>query len=386
VTSTARGSWWRITLALAIAIGPAAPITSVHAQSSGAQAEILFRQGKELMATGQIAEACAAFDASQRLDPTAPTLLNQANCREQNHQLATAWGLFLEAERRTRGAPDKASRQMHATARTRITQIEPRLSTLRIAVAATSQLDGLQLTRDGELLDRATWNRALPIDGGTHRLTAHAPGRVPWSFTVTVAAERDAQTVEVPPLTIDAAPTTSHARMPDARAADLPAAGADNPRAGDSGAARTTHAAPAAADDWRSPASAPVAAAPSAALTTAPDNAPAWTTRRKLAIGAMAGAVVALAGGSVLGVVAKRKQDDAQALCPGRACDDAARANQLIRSGHDLSIAANVSFGVAAVAAITGGILWITGAPTAAPRLAVQPTTSGRVVTASWSF
>jgi hypothetical protein len=385
VTSTARGSWWRITLALAIASVPATPNISVHAQSSGAQAEILFRQGKELMATGQIAEACTAFDASQRLDPTAPTLLNQANCREQNHQLATAWGLFLEAERRTRGAPDKASRQMHATARTRITRIEPRLSTLRIAVPANSRLDGLQVARDGELLDPGTWNRALPIDGGTYHLTARAPGRVAWSFTVTVAAEHDAQTVEVPALTVDAAQTASHARMTGARAADPRTAGADNPRAGDPGAASATDAAPAAPADWTPPASAPAAAAPPAAVT-APDNAPAWTTRRKLAVGAMAGAVVALAGGSVLGVVAKRKQDDAQALCPGRACNDAARANQLIRSGHDLSIAANVSFGVAAVAAIAGGILWITGAPTPAPRLAVQPTASGRVVTASWSF
>ena len=35
------------------------------------------------------------------------TLLNHASCREKNEQLATAWGLFLEAERQTRAATDE---------------------------------------------------------------------------------------------------------------------------------------------------------------------------------------------------------------------------------------------------------------------------------------
>src|SRR5512147_2936876 len=87
--------------------------TGAHAQSSTAQAETLFRQGKDLIAHGKIAEACAAFDASQKLDPTIATLLNQAACREKNGQLATAWGLFLDAERQSRAAADEATRQLH---------------------------------------------------------------------------------------------------------------------------------------------------------------------------------------------------------------------------------------------------------------------------------
>src|SRR5262249_6041948 len=78
-------------VALLLAAGTA------HAQPAGAQAETLFRQGKDLMAKGKIAEACAAFDASQKLEPTISALLNLAACREKNGQLATAWGLFLEA-------------------------------------------------------------------------------------------------------------------------------------------------------------------------------------------------------------------------------------------------------------------------------------------------
>src|SRR5262249_50959378 len=65
-------------IAVALAVLAAAVRTPAQAQPASAQAEALFRQGKDLLAKGQIAEACAAFDASQKLAPTAATLLNQA--------------------------------------------------------------------------------------------------------------------------------------------------------------------------------------------------------------------------------------------------------------------------------------------------------------------
>ena len=89
---------------------------AASARPAGAQAEILFRQGKELLASGKTAEACAAFDASQKLDPTVSTLLNQASCHEKQGQLATAWGLFLDAERQTRNGIDEATKQLHKVA------------------------------------------------------------------------------------------------------------------------------------------------------------------------------------------------------------------------------------------------------------------------------
>src|SRR5688500_6916501 len=116
-------SWKLIVVAFLLSI-LAAP-TRAHAQSSTAQAETLFRQGKDLMTQGKIAEACAAFDASQKLDPTIVTLLNQASCREKNGQLATAWGLFLEAERQSRSATDDAGRQLHRVATGHAAKIEP---------------------------------------------------------------------------------------------------------------------------------------------------------------------------------------------------------------------------------------------------------------------
>ncbi|TMQ07315.1 MAG: hypothetical protein E6J90_26545 [Deltaproteobacteria bacterium] len=174
--------------------------STAQAQPSGAQAETLFRQGKELMAKGQIAEACAAFDASQKLDPTIATLLNQAACREKNGQLATAWGLFLEAERQTRSAADEPTRQHHQTAASKAAKLEPRLSTLTISVPPENRVAGLEVTRGGERVDPGAWNKALPIDGGSYQISARAPGNAEWSSTITVGNEHDVKSIEIPRL------------------------------------------------------------------------------------------------------------------------------------------------------------------------------------------
>jgi hypothetical protein len=184
------------------------------AQPSGAQAEVLFRNGQELLAQGKIAEACAAFDASEKLDPGVSTVLNQANCREKNGQLATAWGLFLEAERQTRAATDDAGKQLHQVAADHAQKLEPRLSTLKLSVPADSRVDGLEVRRDNELVDPGAWNQALPIDGGTYTIAARAPGKAEWTTTVTVGAERDAKSVDLaklPPAAVAGARTTDGA-------------------------------------------------------------------------------------------------------------------------------------------------------------------------------
>lgn len=194
-------------------------VGTADAQPSSAQAEVLFRQGKQLMAAKNFAEACAAFDASQKLDPSLSTLLNHADCREQNGQLATAWGLFLDAERQTRAATDAAGVQMHKVASARAAKLEPRLSKLTISVAPDVKVAGLEITRNGSVVDPGTWNRTLPVDGGTFTIVAKAPGHVEWTGSVTVAASADTKSVTVPALAdqpVEAAPTlTAEAAQPE---------------------------------------------------------------------------------------------------------------------------------------------------------------------------
>jgi serine/threonine-protein kinase len=170
------------------------------AQPAGAQAEVLFRQGRDLLAAGKVAEACSAFEESQKLEPAVTTLLNLASCREQVGQFATAWGLFLDAARQTRSARDAATKKLHDVAQARALKLEPRVSRLTINVPLHSQFEGLEITRGTDRVDAGLWNRALPIDGGSYTITARAPGSNRWSTQVTVEAENDTKTVEIPDL------------------------------------------------------------------------------------------------------------------------------------------------------------------------------------------
>lgn len=170
------------------------------AQPAGAQAETLFRQGRDLMSKGKTAEACSAFQESQRLEPAVTTLLNLAGCREKLGQIATAWGLFLEAERETRSATSPADRQLHDVAQKRAASLEPRISKLEIDVPDANKVDGLEVKRGDEKIESAMWNRALPVDGGTYTISASAQGSLPWSTQLTIAAEHDSKTLEVPKL------------------------------------------------------------------------------------------------------------------------------------------------------------------------------------------
>jgi hypothetical protein len=175
----------------------AALVAPARAQPAGAQAEVMFRNAKRLLAQGKIAEACAAFDASQKLEPTVSTLLNQANCREKNGQLATAWGLFLDAERDTRASADDDGKQLHQVAVDHATKLEARLSTLTIVVPADRRASGLEIRRGNDLIDPVMWNQALPIDGGTYKIVARAPGVPEWSTSIAVANEGDSKSIEV---------------------------------------------------------------------------------------------------------------------------------------------------------------------------------------------
>lgn len=181
-----------------IAVSLLVAMTPASAQPVNDRADALFKQGRELMTAGKPAEACAAFEQSQQLDPKVTTLLNLAGCREKLDQLATARELFLEAERQTRTKGDAATTQLHKVAVERAFKLEPRVSKLTILVPDDRKLTGLEISRDGRTVPAELWNREQPVDGGTYMIAARAPGVEPWSTRVTIAPEGDARTVTVP--------------------------------------------------------------------------------------------------------------------------------------------------------------------------------------------
>lgn len=103
-----------------VVVGLAGSGSYVHAQgAASAEADALFDRGRELMDKKQYAEACNAFAASQKIAPATSTILNEADCREKNKQLATAYGLFRDAERGTRAPLDEATQKRAVVERSR---------------------------------------------------------------------------------------------------------------------------------------------------------------------------------------------------------------------------------------------------------------------------
>jgi hypothetical protein len=277
------------------------------------EAEKLFRDGKELMKAGKFAEACTAFEASERAEHNISTLLNLADCREKNGQFASAWALFLQAVSQTRTDPQQVT--LNATAKSRAAQLEPRLSYLTINVPDESRVPDLAVTRDGIPIDPGEWNRALPIDGGEHEIAGKAPGHESWSTKVTLQPEHDKQAVEVP------------------RFKELP------------------KLAP------------PVTDAVQADLSTPAPSM--FTPRRKLAVGVAAGGLVLAGVGAGFAISASSLRSEAVASCPSTSCtvQDAADAQSLNDRARKRALIANIGFAAGAAAVIAGGVLWFTGAP-----------------------
>jgi hypothetical protein len=172
----------------------AALIAGGVARAASADAEALFNEGNQLMAEGKEAQACDAFEASNRAEPRAGTLIHLGVCRERNHQLASAWSAYKDALTRAR---DPVKRDVAAA---RAAALEPRLSYLTVSIPERSRLDGLTVTRNGAGFDRSLWNRPLPVDAGDYVIAGRAPDHEDWQITVHVQVEGDKRSVSIPRL------------------------------------------------------------------------------------------------------------------------------------------------------------------------------------------
>jgi hypothetical protein len=169
---------------------------AVFAQGAGTQAEAqaLFEAGRKLMLDNKYGEACPKFEASQKLDPGAGTLLNLAACYEKNGQTASAWVTYTDAATASSasGHPDWA-----AKANAHVAELAPRLA--KITLRMDSPPEGLEVKRDGKPVAYATLGTALPIDPGDHLIEASAPSKATWSKHVQVKAESSIE-VKIPAL------------------------------------------------------------------------------------------------------------------------------------------------------------------------------------------
>lgn len=300
---------------------------AAHAQGSDkVAAEALFSEGRRLMAEGRIAEACQKFEASQKMDPGVGTSLNLAECYERSGKTASAWAQFREAVSLARATGSADREQL---ARERADALEKRLARLTISMKGTVP-SGLEVRRDGARLDPAELGIAIPVDPGSHAVTASAPGRSAYSTTVEVTGDGALVNVEIP---------------------ELPAEATGSPPTG-------------------------------SGVTTAVSTSSGGGSKTLAAVALGLGGAGLVVGG-VFGFKASSTWDDAKAECSdypygcgpeGKSLEDDARSQALIST---------IGFGAGIALVATGAVLWFTaGSSSDAPTVGLGP--SGATVRGSF--
>lgn len=270
------------------------------------------------MQAGEYAAACPKFEASQKLDPGAGTLLNLADCYQKLGRTASAWAEYIEAatESARVGATARAK-----FARDRAAELEPKLVRLVINVdPSTAQAAGLVVKRDSIQVDPATFGVATPVDPGKHVISVTATGKQSWQTTVDTEDEGKTVATTVPAL---------------ADAPELPKPAPVE--------------APAVAAKLAPP------PAPAKRLPPAPRSSNAGLERT---VGIVVGGVglTAVAVGGVLGLSARAKWSDAN--CPDRVCKTAAD-QELATSAKHTANAATVTMAAGGVLVVAGVVLYV---------------------------
>jgi len=176
----------------------------------------LFGEGRALLEQGRLDQACPKLEESQRIDPGGGTLLNVALCHERQGRTATAWVEFIEA----RGIAKADNRPVRvAFAQAHISALEPTLSRIVLQVPNGADEPDLEVRRDGNVIARAAWGSALPVDPGDHVFEAQAPGKRPWSEAIVVVPSGETRTILVPALqALSVVPSVAIATSPPAPA------------------------------------------------------------------------------------------------------------------------------------------------------------------------
>ncbi len=289
-------------------------------------AAALFDQGRTLMNDGKLDEACAKLTESQRLDPGGGTLLNLALCHEKQGKIATAWTEFREARAIAKrdNRPDRES-----AADGEIAKIEPQLFKVSIVVAPDVKVPGIVIEIDGTPLPEAGWGTPFPVDPGMRAIVVRAPGYKEWQGSVEAAKTAGTADVNIPKLE-KLGP--SETKPPPGGSATPPVKDAPPPP--------------------------PI-------KSTEPDAPMSSMRKAGFVVGGIGVAVLGI--GAVTGVVAKRKNDEADVICgdgsPTCPSDAGYDASQ---KAYQLAQVSTATF-IVGLAGIGAGAIMIAMSPKNAP-------------------
>ncbi len=185
-------------------------------ESASTVATALFEDAMTLMKDGRYAEACPKLRESHRVDPAGGTILNLAICLEKEGKTASAYVAYDEAVAQ---AMKDGNRERETSARERLAYLKPLLSNVIIVVdPKTAAIDGLDVKLDGVRTLAPAWGVRVPIDPGTHIVTATAPAHSDFKQDFAIEATGTLYTVNVPELALlpsTATPIAEQAAAPE---------------------------------------------------------------------------------------------------------------------------------------------------------------------------
>jgi hypothetical protein len=303
-----------LSFSMSVAAQPSGAPASV---STRASAEALFEEGVRLTEQNRLEEACEKFEASEALDVAVGTLLRLADCRERTGRYATAWARFREAGSlaETQGMAERAR-----IAAVRSAALEPKLA--RVVLLVPPAPPAGYTVRLGDItVPSASWGSSLPLDAGTVRIEASAPGFVPYHRYLEVPAGPGTRLkVSLPPLeprrddlapvseTVTPAPRPARARVPAAREP-----------AGDEGYAA-----------------------------------------RVIGLSLAAAGGLGLGTGGVLALIGRERAKDAREFCSGKPRECTPRGAQLDKEADRLTTYAAVSGAIGGGLVVAGLIIYLT--------------------------
>lgn len=302
-----------------------------RAQTGAAQKAVaaqLFDDAQALAAKGEMAQACAKYAESERLDPQLGTLLYLGDCYDKLGKTASAWASFKDAVE----IASQRNDEREAAARAKLAELTPKLSRLTIEIGSGAPPE-IQIRRNGALLGQTLIGSPLPVDPGEHTIVASAQGYEEWSSTVSVPGAGSSIVVTVPSLTPKA--FTLVPKPTPERVSSAIATANQN-------------------------------AAPTAPEVVAKD---AGATRRMIGYVVGSAGIVGLAVGAAFGLekdskVSERTSANACSSSVGCTTTQVARIDQLTSDANTYKTAANISFVAGGVALVAGTILAVTAWPT----------------------
>ncbi|HSD88189.1 MAG TPA: tetratricopeptide repeat protein [Kofleriaceae bacterium] len=147
-----------------------------------------FERGLKLMQKGDIAEACAAFAESQRLDPQYGTEFNLGQCYQKLGRLSAALEAYQDVGRRDPNV------QRRDTAAKLAADLEPRVPKLQIQIDHSPATVAVTVDGGGRSV-AIDPGKPFPVDPGEYTVTARGNGQ---EAHVSVVIRGDERLVAVP--------------------------------------------------------------------------------------------------------------------------------------------------------------------------------------------